>query len=364
MATYEKIKNKDSESIRVKIRIKGPPSVSETFDGITKAKIWAAKTETEIREGKYFKGLEATKHTLEDLINRYIKNELPNRDSDQQKFQMHLEWWKSKLGKRFLSDISSAKISECLDDLANEPTAKCKDKEGNPSTRALSTVNRYLATLSILFTYGQKHCGWLTNNVCSDVPKRKESRGRTRFLTENEVDRLLTECRKVDNQLLYLLVTIALNTGARHGEIINLTWDNVDFVNDMFYFIDTKNGEDRGVSMPSIVKDELLKHRKIRHIKSNLLFARPDGLKAKDLRWHWEQVLIKAKIENFKFHDLRHTAASYFAMDGASLLEIAEILGHKTLAMVQRYAHLTKKHTAKIMEETSQKRYAHLVNQN
>ena len=83
---------------------------------------------------------------------------------------------------------------------------------------------------------------------------------------------------------------------------------------------------------------------------TTLVFPDPTGTRPADIRAAWQDAVRRAGIENFRFHDLRHSAASYLAMNGASLLEIAEVLGHKTLAMVKRYAHLSEAHTRGVVE--------------
>ena len=93
----------------------------------------------------------------------------------------------------------------------------------------------------------------------------------------------------------------------------------------------------------------------IRRIDTNLLFPDETGKKPVEIRPAWERVLKESKIEDFKFHDLRHSAASYLAMSGASLAEIAEVLGHKTLQMVKRYSHLSEQHTAGVVEKMNKK---------
>jgi integrase len=98
----------------------------------------------------------------------------------------------------------------------------------------------------------------------------------------------------------------------------------------------------------------------VRRIDSNLLFPAKEITPQKpqkpiNLRRDWEAALKVAEIQDFKFHDLRHSAASYLAMNGASLAEIAEVLGHKTLQMVKRYAHLSEGHTARVVESMNQK---------
>lgn len=360
MATIVQRKNTKGEIYyQAKIRMKGFPPESASFKSKTKAVKWAKSIETAMEEGRYFKTVEAKKHTLDELIDRYIKYELPNRKSDKQKFEMQLTWWKDRLGAYLLSDITPSMLAEHRDILKNEPSIKeLKDGGRIEKERSNATVNRYMAALSITLTKATKEWGWIEENPMFKVSKKKESRGRIRFLSDEERQALLNACEQASNPYIYLLVIIALSTGARFSEILNLTWKNVDFNRKMFYFMDTKNGENRAVPISSKAYDLLKEYDKVRKINSNYVFARTDGKKPMDLRWQWDNVVEKANLENFKFHDLRHTAASYLAMNGASLLEIAEILGHKTLAMVKRYSHLTKKHTAEILERMNEKQFA------
>ena len=111
---------------------------------------------------------------------------------------------------------------------------------------------------------------------------------------------------------------------------------------------ETKNEERRAVPLAGPALGLLRDLSRVRRIDSDLVFAGPDG-RAIFPRKPWERALAAAEIADFRFHDLRHSAASYLAMNGATLAEIAEVLGHKTLAMVKRYAHLTEAHTAKVV---------------
>ena len=97
--------------------------------------------------------------------------------------------------------------------------------------------------------------------------------------------------------------------------------------------------------------EELKKLSSVRRIDDDRVFP----LTPDQVRWHFSSALKKAEIEDFRFHDLRHSAASYLAMNGATLAEIAEVLGHKTLQMVKRYAHLTEQHTSKVVERMNKK---------
>lgn len=352
MATIRELITKSGKKrYHVEVRIKGYKPMRETFDRKTDAKIWASDIESKMRRGKKIKDAEAKKHTLNDLIDRYIENELPQRKSDKEKFAMQLGWWKNEIGVCLLSDITPSLLSSCKEKLAKQPAIKPKNGR---LTRSNATVNRYLACLSIVLSKAVKEWEWLDENPMLKVGKKKEPKGRTRFLSNEERERLLLECKNISYEL-YLLVLIAVCTGARFGEITKLKWQNIDFENKLFHFMDTKNGDDRGVPISSILIKELINFSKVRNIKSDYVFIRPDGKKIIYFKGMFYNALEKAEIENFKFHDLRHTAASYLAMNGASLLEIAEILGHKTLAMVKRYSHLTKKHTATLIERMNEK---------
>jgi len=97
--------------------------------------------------------------------------------------------------------------------------------------------------------------------------------------------------------------------------------------------------------------DEVKKLNKVKNIDTDLLFPGRKRNQPIDIRVAWEKALTKAEITNFRFHDLRHSAASYLAMNGATLTEIADILGHKTLQMVKRYSHLTEQHTSKVVSK-------------
>lgn len=363
MATVTKRKRKNGEvSYKACIRVKGYPTITATFSKLTDARIWISENETPRKKGKHIKESVANKYTVSELIDRYTNNELNERKSDQEKFKMHLNWWKSQIGAYYLSSLDNIMLTEYRDRLTKErcliPRKGMSPKEST-KTRSNATVNRYMATLSTVLSVAVKEYGWIDENPMLKVVKKKEPRGRIRFLEDKEVEKLLTECQKQSYEL-YLCVLIALSTGARYSEIINLTWKNIDLEHKQFHFLNTKNGDDRGVAITSKVYNELKKFKKVQNINSNYIFATKDGKNVLYLRGQFEKALKLAKIKDFHFHDLRHTAASYLAKGGASLLEIATILGHKTLAMVQRYAHLTKGHTAEVLESMNKEMFKNM----
>ena len=345
MANIEK---RDS-SYRVKIRLKGHPLQTATFARLTDAKRWAQQTESAMREGRHFKTAESKRHSLEKAIERYLKNELTKKPKSYYAQSRQLAWWQEKLGCYRLSDITPAFLAEQRDALLNEQTVR-------GSARAPATVNRYMAVLSHLFTVAVKEWGWLEHNPMLKVSKLKEPRGRVRFLSDEERARLLLACDKSTNSYLYTVVVLCLSTGARKMEIMSLTWDQVDFHRNMITLHETKNGERRVLPLVGKAREQLLSHRKIHYLGSNLIFpSKHNRDNPMDLRTPWEAVLKEAEISEFRFHDLRHSAASYLAMNGATLAEIAEVLGHKTLQMVKRYAHLSEAHTAKVVASMNEK---------
>lgn len=351
MANIEKRVSKDGKtSYRVKIRLKGFPSQSATFERLTDARKWIQQTETAIREGRHFKTIEAKRHTLSELIDRYCRDVLPANPKGVAKQTALLQRWKTEIGDHALIDVTPSLIAECRDKLAREITLR-----GKP--RSPATVNRYMAALSVAFTAAVREWGWIEDSPMRKVTKPKESRGRVRFLSDDERVRLLKLCKESSSPYLYPVVVLALSTGMRQGEIMNLTWDTVDLNQGRAILHETKNGERRAVAITGHALEMLKELKKVPRIDSNFLFPTKKNTSQKpiDLRAPWEAVIKKAELQDFKFHDLRHSTASYLAMNGASLAEIAEVLGHKTLQMVKRYAHLSEGHTARVVASMNDK---------
>jgi integrase len=186
------------------------------------------------------------------------------------------------------------------------------------------------------------------------VKKPKESRGRVRFLDDDERATLLAGCKESSNPWLYPCVILALSTGMRQGELMGLKWQDVNLKDGYLILHETKNGERRTAAGHGL---ELLRgHAKVRRLDTDLLFpGTVHKTKPIDLRKPFETALKAAAITDFHWHDLRHCTASYLAMNGASLAEIAEVLGHKTLQMVKRYAHLSDGHVSNVVASMNAK---------
>ena len=368
MHQIRKYTKKDgTPSFFVCIRVKGYPTMTATFKRKTDAQLWIQENESKMKLGRHIHPAEAKKHTVSELIDRYIENELPKRKSDISKFQMQLTWWKNKIGCYYLSSITPAILSEAKEKLEKEKSLKPKNGR---MTRTPATVNRYLAALSIVFSYACNEYGWMDDNPMRKIRKNKEVANKDRYLTPDEIERLLHACKNFKlrtenyNYETYLFVLIALSTGARYSEIRNLTWKNVDFEHRQFHFLNTKNKENRGVPMTDDVYRELKNFQKVRNIKSDSLWVTKNGEKLIDMRVRFYKVLETAEIKDCRFHDLRHTVASHIAMNGGSLLDIAEVTGHKTMQMVKRYSHLTQKHTAKLLQDTTNIMFKHKTKNN
>jgi integrase len=338
MATIVKRTSKAGKtSYLVRIRIKGQPPQNATFKKLAEAKLWATQTEAAITEGRYFKTLAAKRHTLKDLLTRYIADVLPHKTAhNQAKEAQQLAFWEAQLGAYPLAEIAPALIAEGRDQLLAKGLAH-------------STVNRYLAPLSHAFTVAEKEYGWLQENPVKKVRRCKENNGRLRDLSQQEVKRLLQACRESTNPYLYTIVVLALSTGMRKSEIMHLTWRMVDLINGRIVLAHTKNKERRALPLQGEAKKLLVALSEEKEHEDDLLFS-GRGDRPIYLQRDWKAALIKAEIEAFHFHDLRHTAASYLAMAGVDMLTIADILGHKTLSMVKRYAHLSDGHKSNALE--------------
>ena len=131
-------------------------------------------------------------------------------------------------------------------------------------------------------------------------------------------------------------------------EIFGLKWENVDLVRDIIYVLDTKNGEKREIPINRKLKEVLSAIE--RNPKGQYVFSKANGMSYKDTRNGFTTAMKACGIENFRFHDLRHTFASHLVMAGVDLNTVRELLGHKSLTMTLRYAHLSPQHKRKAVE--------------
>lgn len=333
------------------IKRKGHPTLYKRFERKCDARSWIQDTESELRTGRFVPQIEAQRHKLKDAIERYKLEELPKKPKNNWNDSRHIDWFKEKIGSKLLAEITPALITEVKGIFLREITRSGKQ-------RRPQTWNRYLTSLSCVFDVCTRDWQWLDQNPARRVRREKEAPGRVRFLSEEERASLLDACEKSGSPNLYPLVVLALSTGMRRSEVWRLTWPQVDLANGIIILSETKNKEYRRVPVRGLALELLRQHAKVRRIDTNLVFSsKRSGRTGKPfhLDCFWNKAIKASGLTNFRFHDLRHSTGSYLAMNGASLLEIAEVLGHKTLQMVKRYSHLADSHTANVVENMNRK---------
>lgn len=345
---------KQRTTYRVQIRRKGFPPVTATFERKTDADDWAKATETDMKRRRYFPQHEAERRTLAELVERQLETVKIERPDDYDRQRVLLSWWKDKLGPYTLDAITPELITRHRDMLQRE--------EGFSN----GTVNRYLTMLSKTFNNAVREWHWLHDNPVARVSKKPEPRGVVRFLSDEERARLLEACKKSDYKPLYLMVLFALTTGMRRGELLGLRWQDIDLArrdkdgnsSPIAVLQDTKNGDRRSVPIVSEVVELLSEHGKVRKLGNDRIFVADGSSEVWLFDRAWYKALKDAKVKDFRWHDLRHSCASYLAMSGATTAEIAAVLGHRTLQMVKRYAHLSDQHTGTVVERMTRKYFA------
>jgi integrase len=186
------------------------------------------------------------------------------------------------------------------------------------------------------------------SNPVREVKFLKESRGKDRILSQEKETRLLETVRlTTKSQHHEPIIITALNTGMRKGEILNLKGSNVDFKARVIIVEGTKNGEIRKIPMNKKLTETLESAKKVS--KGEYVFSEnyePYG----DVKTGWWTALEKAKIDGFRFHDLRHSYGSRLGMKGYDIKTIAELMGHKDVKMTMRYLHPTPEHKKRAVE--------------
>jgi integrase len=260
-----------------------------------------------------------------DFSKIYLERKTPGRspraiETDQYRMKNLVDFF----GNHYLSKITPNTIEEYKTSRLNKVSP--------------STINRELALLSNFF-HRAVSWGYLPRSPFRDIKKYPEPLKRGRVLIEDELERLL----KCSSPSLSLIILIGYYAGLRRGEILDLKWSDFDLKAGFMTVRSTKTGESRSVPLHPILIEEVKRypvHLKIDFIIPNLR----TGNRLKNFKTAWRTATRKAGIENFRFHDLRHTFISNMAMSGADPLTIKRFTGHKTLSMLVRYSHLSDKH--------------------
>lgn len=336
------------------IRIKGFKPIMKTFSKYSAAQDWAKKIEVQMQDGSYIDYCQMTDDSrliyLKDLIEYFRDNVAPLKYSYCDKYKYMYDWWIEKIGDIKISELKTPMLSSCKQKLINEKILKGKKEV----KRNNATINKYLMCLSAVLTFAVKELEILEVNPMSKVSNMPKPKGRTRFLSLDEIKALISACKNYSD-FVYIFVLIDLSTGGRYSEVLNLTVENIDFQNSQVHYLNTKNKENRGVPIDTNVLNIVKHYLDENNIVSGYIFLNPKTKKLYFIRGILQKIIKKIGLKDFHIHDIRHTTASYIAMNGGSLLDIAEILGHKSLVMARRYSHLTDKHTANVLSKVTGK---------
>jgi site-specific recombinase XerD len=244
-----------------------------------------------------------------------------NNHRDKKNFIIRAEVWRKDFGDRPADSLKPAVFSEWLED-------QMEQWEWSPAT-----FNRYKACLSTIYRLAMQN-SHVTANPARLIPQKRESRGRIRFLTEEEEESLRKKILANRPHCIEQFY-IALNTGMRKGEQFSIEWTQFDSKNASIHLDTTKNGSDRYVHLNATALSAFEKLRKEKP-------SRYEGkvFSIKDPKEWFAVSCEEAKVYGVTWHILRHTFASRLVMKNVNLRTVQELMGHKTLAMTARYAHL------------------------
>lgn len=292
------------------------------------------KRKQAIKEGKMPEIIKISNHTFNELAQEYEKWAEKQRCYKTKK--IFISQLKNHFGNIQLRRFSTMLVEQFQSSKLN-------------AGKKPATCNRLLATLKHIFT---KAVDW--NMVKEEVLKQirkvrflEENNRRLRYLTQEECQSLISEC----DRHVKPIVVMALNTGMRKGEILNLKWENIDLKNGFILLNQeqTKNAERKEIPINSTLRESLLSIT--RRLDISYVFYNPlTGKQYDNVARSFHSALKRAGIRDFHFHDLRHTFASQLVMAGVDLATVRELLGHKTLTMTLRYSHLAPSHKVKAVD--------------
>jgi integrase len=272
-----------------------------------------AQAITEMQEGIWFEKQKAKTTTFQEMTEKYLQKYYRLRD-------VHTL-------KRLLPVFGQLKLAE----LKTEIVSDYRDER--LKTVKPATVYQELSLMRRMFNVARREWKWTKDNPVADLSFAIGNKNaRERWLTLEEEKRLL-DCATNPSWLRPLLI-FALHTGMRRGEILNLLWKDVDFFRKLVTVMKSKNGEKRGIPMSQTVYNTLREINRVVDISSRVF-----PISVRSLRKAFEKALNKSGIENFHFHDLRHTFATRLVQNGVDIYKVKELLGHKTITMTMRYAH-------------------------
>lgn len=325
---------------QAKVRVKGAPAQSRTFSLKADAERWAKETEIAIERGLFFDRTAAERTTMSEVIADYRTLVLPGKRGKH--FGPALNMLEAVFGEHSLASITSTLIAKHRDQRLSGNLILNGERL---KAVGASTVKKEINLLSVLFQWAGNErdpAAPVAINPCLSVKRPVEPKGRDRRLEGNEQERLLKACKESSPELAALVI-LALETGARLGELLNLQWKDVKFDVSTAKLPETKNGETRYIPLSTTAKQAL--QSLPRHISGEVFWK---WAAADSFNHTWTRTCKRAGIQNLKFHDLRHEAVSrLFEIGKFNTMEVASISGHKSLQMLKRYTHLNAQDLAK-----------------
>lgn len=286
--------------------------------------------------------------TVRELVERYMAR-YTGRDGS---IVQRLSTWQAMIGSLTLETVDGDVLRAARATLQEQPALSFKGVDADDRkifkskarqcTKSVATINRYMAAISSVFSWAIEERltprGW--TNPCRGIRQLREPRGRVRFLDAAELERLLAACKESRYKRLHALVLAALCTGARRGELLGLRCGDLDLDAGVALLGDTKNGDARVLVLLEQVVTAL--RPLISSDPARFVFGSPRTRfqTPANIGTAWRRALARAGIGDFRFHDLRHSCASYLSQNGVDMNVIREILGHRRLEMTMRYAHL------------------------
>ena len=301
------------------VRKSGYPPLTKTFSTLTTAKRWASATEADMERNLHV--VIPDKTLLRELLDRYEEEVSPHHKSHQ------VEKYRLKTLKRYLGDQRVSMLS---------PALVCKYRDTRLRAVSPASLKRELVILSSVLNTAIKEWGInLQQNPVSLVSLPKVGRGRDRRLEQGEEEKLLS----VSGELKRIII-VALETGMRRGEILNIKRSHIDFVRQTLLIPLTKTDTPRTIPLSSraikALREQLRGSQNVIPIEETALFS----YTARGLSGAFLRLCRKHELENLHFHDLRHEATSRFFEKGLNPVEVATITGHKDTRMLMRYTHL------------------------
>lgn len=318
------IRKKGDLQWHVQIRRKGYPTQTRTLNTRSDAEAWARGVESEMDRGVFRCTAEAEQTALNEVLDRYEREVLPTKKG-QAPDKSRIKTLKAWLGSQKMASITSATVASFRD-------GRLKQVSEQSVIHEINLLNRIFKTAVI--DWGIALPAGLPTAL---IRKPKKPQGRDRRPTPEEIDKLLAASESAE---LRGIVILAVETAMRRGEMTKVRWEYIDLSKCTLRLLDTKNGEDRLVPLSSRAIQVL---RDLpRRIDGRVFSLRPDSITQA-----FERACTRAKIEDLRFHDLRHEAASRLFEKGLNPMEVAAVTGHKTMQMLKRYTHLRAEDLAK-----------------